>query len=386
MADTADIVVLGAGALGASVAYHLCTLSAGDVIVAERDERVGRGATGDGLGVIRSLFASEVNVRLSALSTEKYLHFREEVGGSLAFAPIGYLCVARNADELDRAKRAMTISRAAGQTMITEVGTKEIAEIHPAVLTDDLIGGVFSPTDGVLDHAAVTRSYLQAASTRGAVLRLRAGEAVPIVTNGRVTGVRTERGLISTGTAVIACGMWSAQVAGPLGIVAPIVGERHRVAVTLPFDGVPLGTPVTRDLGSGFEGHANGGRVYLDDATIEPVDDPADKALDAAWLDRVTAAATARLPILRHTSIDRPACRAGVNATTPDGHMLLGPHPTIRGLYFATAAGRHGFMHAPAIGLVTAEMIVHGEARAADVESLRPSRFEESAPIEAALL
>src|SRR5579871_5485549 len=139
--QTADVVILGAGVIGASMAYHLASRGVRDVIVLDRADAPGQGSTGRATGGFRAQFGTEVNVRLSLLSREKLRAFSEEVGIDSGYRPYGYLFAARNADQLALLRAGLDMQHAAGLAESVEVTPEEMRRLNPALNTDDLIGG-----------------------------------------------------------------------------------------------------------------------------------------------------------------------------------------------------------------------------------------------------
>ena len=172
---TADVVIIGAGVMGASVAYHLAERGCRDVLVLERGDRAGLGSTGKAMGGFRGQFATEVCVRLSLLAREKLLRFRDELGVDPGYRPVGYLFMARTAAQLETLRTAQTVQRRAGLHETREVGPDEIRRLSPAVRAERYLGGVFCPTDGYIAPLEILRGYLAGAQRLGVDDRVRGG-------------------------------------------------------------------------------------------------------------------------------------------------------------------------------------------------------------------
>lgn len=384
----AGAIVIGAGVMGASVAYHLARGGVRNVVVLERQPRAGLGSTGRATGGFRALFGTEINVRLSLLSRQKLQRFPHEIDADSGLAPHGYLLLARTDEALEAASVVVELASAWGVEEARVVDRAEIARLNPAIETDDVVGGVFSAGDGFIRPLAILEGYLGAAEALGVEVRYDTGALLPHVANGRVAGV-AERGarapVLEAERVVIACGAWSGELGRRSGIDIPVVPERRQVAITEPFDHLPEEMPMTIDLEDGFHLRVRDGRVLLllPRATSgENALDPYDTTFDASWLPHVVQRAHARVPCLERAQIDLEACWAGLYEVTPDGHVLLGEHPDVKGLYLATGGSGHGVMHAPAIGQLSAEIVTDGVAHTVDVSALRVSRFREGDPIE----
>ncbi|HUP00370.1 MAG TPA: FAD-dependent oxidoreductase [Gemmatimonadota bacterium] len=386
--ETAQVVIVGGGVVGASAAWHLTRLGCRDVLVLERGKRAGEGSTGRATGGFRAQFGTPVNVRLSLLAREKLLAFEDETGVDPGYEPHGYLFLAGGEESLDALRRALGVQRGAGLLDSREVDRREIAALNPALRLDEVIGATFCPTDGFIRPLAILRGYLEAAARSG--VRIRYGEScrkIRVEPRGdgsrapaRVTGVRTERGDIATPAVVDAAGAWAAEVASLAGAALPVRPERRQVAATAPFDGLPAAMPMTIFADDGFHLRVRDGRTLLLWPRESRSSDPFDTRFDPKWLDGLMDLAVRRVPCLARTAIDPGACRAGLYEMSPDRHAILGESPEVKGLYYACGSSGHGIMHAPALGQLLAEIVLDGEASSLDVRALRPSRFDEGDP------
>jgi len=381
---TAGVVIIGAGVMGASVAYHLAERGCRDVLVLERGDRAGLGSTGKAMGGFRGQFATEVCVRLSLLAREKLLRFRDALGVDPGYRPVGYLFMARTAAQLETLRTAQTVQRRAGLHETREVGPDEIRRLSPAVRAERYLGGVFCPTDGYIAPLEILRGYLAGAQRLGVGIEYGAGEVTCLMHEAgdgtrQVRGVRTPRGEIAARHVVNAAGPWAAGVARTAGIEIPVVPTRRHVAITHPFS-LPDDTPMTIDVDDGVHYRVRDGRVVLMWPVDTPADDPFDTTFDPQWLEAMLPRVYAMAPGLRDAGIDAGACLCGLYEMSPDKHAILGPAPGVRGLYLINGSSGHGVMHSAALGQLLAEIIVDGHARSLDVHALRPSRFAEGEP------
>ena len=378
---SAEIVVIGAGVIGASVAYHLAEKGCRSVLVLERYGEPGGGSTSRATGGFRAQFGSNINVRLSLLSREKLRRFEEELGTDSGYHPWGYLFLASDEAQLGALRDAQEIQKAAGLGEARMVTPVEIEDINPTIRADGLVGGVFCPTDGFIRPMQILRGYVQSAWRLG--VRFEYGvECVGFELDGpgRVAAVRTSEGDVAAGAVVNAAGAWAALVARDVGLDLPVEPLRRQVAITHPFDLLPEDMPMTIFAEDGFHLRVRDGRVMLLWPDEPEVSDPFDQSVEDAWVEKVFERARACVPCLAQASIDREECWAGLYEMSPDGHALLGRAPGVDNFYLVNGSSGHGVMHAPALGQLIAEVIVDGTASTLDAHALRPSRFAESEP------
>ena len=378
---TAEVVIVGAGVVGASVAHHLAARGCRDVVVLDRGAGAGEGSTGRATGGFRAQFGTEVNVRLSLLAREKLLRFADETGVDPEFRQRGYLFLAQREPVLDALLAAQSVQRACGLTEARRVAPEEVAGFNPAVEAGGLAGGVFCPTDGFIRPLEILRGYTEAAARRG--VRFRHGTEVTGFRKdegGRVVSALTTGGEIAAAHFVNAAGAWAAEVARLAGVELPVVPLRRQVAVTQPCDLLPEEMPMTIFADDGFHLRVRDRRVLLLGPGGPPAPEPFDTSVDDGWLAGVVAQAHARVPRTRRAPIDRGACWAGLYEMTPDRHAVLGRAPGAGNFYLANGSSGHGVMHAPALGQLLSELILDGAARALDVRALRPERFAEGEP------
>jgi glycine/D-amino acid oxidase-like deaminating enzyme len=375
---TASIVIIGAGVIGASAAYHLARRGWREILVLDRSPGLGQGSTGKATGGFRAQYATPINVRLSLLSRDKLRCFTEETGGNAGYLPAGYLWLASTVSELEVLRAARRVQYQEGLTEAVEVGPEEIARLNPAVNLDEVIGGAFCPSDGFIRPLGIVEGYLTAAQKLGVKLEwqvevtgLRRGQ------DNRIVVVETSRGPVSPAAVVNAAGPWAAQVARWAGLDLPVAPLRRQVAATAPTDLLPDTMPMTIFTADGFHLRVREGRVLLLWPTPGTPGQPFDTAVDSEWIEAVIAKAHRRVPVVRRAAIDRDACWAGLYEVSPDKHAILGAAPGCPNLFLLNGCSGHGVMHAPALGQLLAEVISDGTASTVDVSPLRPSRFRE---------
>lgn len=383
---SADVTIVGAGVMGASLAWHLTAMGCRSVLLLDRGREPGAGSTGRATGGFRSQFASVINVQLSLLSREKLRTFREETGGECGYDPVGYLFLATDPSQLAILADALQVQRRAGLTDTTIIAPDDVAHINPNIVLDGVAGASFGPTDGYIRPLGILRGYLDAAVRAGARVEYGAEPLGFERAGGRITAVTTSSGKVATGHVVNAAGAWARDVAALAGFELPVEPVRRQVAITEPTAALPARTPLTIFADDGFHFRVRDGRILL----LWPVEtrgrDAFDTTFDATWLEGVIARTHRRVPSLRNVAIDRAACWCGLYEMSPDHHAILGAAPGQENFWLMNGSSGHGVMHSPILGQLLAEMILTGRAATLDVTALRPTRFMEGAPNPAPVL
>jgi sarcosine oxidase subunit beta len=377
---SADVVIVGAGPIGASVAWHLVRAGAAGVLLLERGARPGiGGSAARATGGYRAQFGSAINVRLSLLAREKLVRFREEVGADPGYRPTGYLFLAETEAQLRGLAAMHRVQRESGFDEARLIDRDEVSRLHPAASLEGVIGASFGPSDGFIRPLQILEGYLQAALRGGAQLRC-ACEVVGLERAGdRASGVRLAGGeRIAAGTVVNAAGAWAAPWLASAGIDLPVVPLKRQIAPTLPFPAFSEDWPMLI-WPDGFHLRGRDGRVLLLWPKTAVPAHPFDAEFDPAWLVGLHETASRRVPMLARATIDAAGAWAGLYEMSPDHHAILGEAPEARGLFYANGSSGHGVMHSPALGQLLAELILDGAARTLDIRALRPGRFVEGA-------
>lgn len=374
---SAEVVVVGAGPVGASVAWHLVAAGCRDVLLLERAARVGEGSAGRATGGYRAQFGSAINVRLSLLARAKLRRFRDEVGADPGYRPSGYLFLAENEAQLEGLRAMHAVQRDAGFDEATILDRQETARLYPEASLDGVVGASFARSDGFIRPLSILEGYLDAARRGGARVRFGAEVASLAREAGRAAGVRLVGGeTIGAGAVVNAAGAWAAEWLRGAGVDLPVEPLKRQIAPTEPFAALGEERPMLI-WPDGFHLRARDGRVLLLWPKAAASSAPFDTTFDSTWLDGLWETACRRLPILRQARLDAAGAWAGLYEMSPDHHAILGEAPGVPRLYLANGSSGHGVMHSPALGQLLAEQILHGEARTLDARPLRPSRFAE---------
>ncbi len=375
-----SVVIIGAGVIGSSIAWHLASRGVRDVVVLDRGSELGAGSTPRATGGFRAQFATPTDIAMSLLSREKLRRFESEIGVDSGYRPYGYLFIARSESAMSQLRDANALQHACGLPEAQLISADEVRAINPAVVDDFIVGGTFCPTDGFIRAMKITNGYAAAAQRNGVCFEFDVVVNRMRIEGDRIAALETSKGDVEADVFINAAGAW----ASTLGIDLPVSPLRRQVAATIEQDVLPDTMPMTVWADDGFHFRVRDKRVLL----LWPDEPPAgfDATFDGStWLPRVLAFANARVPCLRDVPIDPAACWAGLYEMSPDHHAILGRAPAIANLYLANGSSGHGVMHAPAIGQLIAELIVDGQT-SIDIEPLRPSRFAEGQAIEGATL
>jgi sarcosine oxidase subunit beta len=373
VSQTADVVIVGAGIIGGSVAFHLLERDPGlRVVVLEKEPEPGTGATSKATGGVRFQFSTAANVRLTQLSYRYFTHAEEILGSPVDFTRHGYLFVTTHPAILEQCRRNVALQRGLG--VASEILSPAQIQAHLASLvTHDLLGGSFCADDGSADPYSMLQAFLGRAKGRG--LRLLTGHPVTglVKSADRVTGVRTPHGDWSAPIVVDCAGPYADQIGDMAGVSIPSKPYRRQVMVTEPLPSLPPVFALIVDLDTGFYVHRQGLSAVLMGGTDKDIKPGLDTEVDWDAFDAVFRAAAIRVPPLAEARVMR--AYAGVRDLTPDYHGILGPAAQAPGLHVACGFSGHGFMHAPAIGILMTEILLDGRASSMDVGALSLDRF-----------
>ena len=370
--ETADVVIIGGGVMGASAAYHLALKGCRDVLLLERESFFGMQATGKCAGGIRYQFGTEINVRLSLFSMPMLARFEEELGQPIDLHYCGYLFLLTTEEGVATFRHNVEMQHRLG------VGTEwlepaQIAEIAPLINLDGVLAGVFNAGDGLADPNSVVQGYVSGARRLGAKLLTDVEVTGIRVEGGRVCGVVTDQGKVATPVVVNAAGPWAGVVGKMAGVDIPVVPVRRQIVVTGPMPEVPSNFPFTIDFAQSLYFHREGRGILTGMSNPgQPVS--FDQSVDEEWELVHLEAAMQRLPILERAGL---ASRwAGLYEVSPDAHPILGRISQAEGFYCVGGFSGHGFMHGPICGLLLAEEILDGQAHTLDITPLYINRFE----------
>lgn len=368
---TAEVVIIGGGVMGTSTAYHLALKGCKDVLLLEREEFFGMQATGKCAGGIRYQFGTEINVRLSLLSLPMLDRFEEELGQPIDLKYCGYLFLLTREEDVEAFRRNVEMQRRLG-VQTQWLTPDEIAKMVPLIDLEGVIAGTFHDRDGLADPNSVVQGYVSGARRLGGKL-LNGVEVTDIlVEGGRVRGVVTNRGTVSTPVVVNAAGPWAGEVGKMAGVEIPIVPLRRQIVVTSPIPEVPPDFPFVIDFAQSLYFHREGEGILT--GMSNPNEKVGfDQSVDPEWELVHLEAAMKRMPILQKAGL--ASHWAGLYEVSPDAHPILGRIPEVEGFYCIGGFSGHGFMHGPICGLLIAEEILDGKAHTLDITPLSIERF-----------
>lgn len=378
--QTADIIIVGGGVIGVSLAFHLTQRQAGKVVLLER-KYLAAGATGKSSGLVRTHYDNPIEAQFAIKSLPIFHHFAEIVGGDCGFTRTGFVRTVQP-HNLPQLKANVAMLQALGaQTELIDGAT--LRTMADYLRTDDITLAAYEPQSGYADPYLTTMGLAQAARRRGAQI-IQGVEVTGIdVAGGQIRGVRTPEGAIAAPVVVNAAGPWGALVAAQAGVRIDLEVIYHQVAAVETPPSIPtphltlidrLNYIYVRPETGGltlFGGSASGENEVLRPSQLDSYSDSIRPGLRNRLLERLCN----RIAVMETAHVRKG--HAGVYGRSRDGHALLGPTPGIEGFYQAVGFSGHGFKEAPTIGQALAELILYGKAEVVDITPLRVTRFAE---------
>ena len=379
--QTAEVVIIGGGIVGSSIAFHLTAAGCNDVLVIERETAQGKGSTGKSMGGVRAQFSTPVNIQMSLYSIPFYADFEERLGHPSGYRPQGYLFCATEEKHMAYLRTNHAKQVAMGLKAVRLISGDDIRHMFPQLRGDDIVGGSFCPTDGFVDPYSAMIGMMTWASDHGAKLWKNA-EVTGIQRDAQgVAGVETTKGTVSTRKVVNCAGAWAAGIAKMAGVDLPVEPLRRMLVPTEPFDQFPHSAPMIIDMSNGFHFRPEGLGFLL--AWNDPEETPGYKTdFDPAFIEKILTRAAERVPVFENLAVNPKRAWAGLYEMTPDHHPILGPVQDLPGFFLANGFSGHGVMHAPATGKILSDLILTGKTDLVDASLLSLSRFAEGRMIE----
>jgi sarcosine oxidase, subunit beta len=380
---TADVVLIGGGIVGSSIAYHLVAAGCKSILVIERETAQGRGSTGKSMGGVRAQFSTPVNIQMSLYSIPFYARFEERLGYPCDYRPQGYLFCATNEKHMAYLRANYDKQIAMGLKNVRLVAGDDIRSMFPRLRGDDIVGGSFCSTDGFVDPYSAMIGFMTWAHDHGATLWK--NTSVTGITRNITSGdgsfeVATTRDAVSTRTVVNCAGPWAASIAKMVGIELPVEPLRRMLVPTEPFDQFPHTAPMIVDMSNGFHFRPESRGFLL--AWNDPEETPGYKTdFEPSFIEKILTHAADRVPVFENLAVNPQRAWAGLYEMTPDHHPILGESQAVPGFFFANGFSGHGVMHAPATGKILSDLILTGKTDLIDASLLNFSRFAEGRTI-----
>ena len=380
--QTADVVVVGGGVIGTSIAMHLALIGSGRVVLVEQGHLAG-GASGLSGAMVREHYLHAVLVRMSMEARSVFHNFAEVIGGDARFRHTGRLQLFPEHDEpAVRANVAMNRDLGVNIEMLTP---SEATRIVPQLDVSGIAVCAYEPDAGYADPVATTYAYAERARSLGVEVLTQTPITGLITSGGRIAGVETATGCIETGTVVVAAGSRTNRLVGPIAEQLPITATRVQMAHFFRPPTLESMSTIVIDRATGAYLREDAGRGAVVGAEgpgdLIEVDNPDDipRNADHDMIESLWRRATVRLP-----DFAAATCRGGYSAhydMTPDANPIIDRSDSVAGLYRAAGFSGHGFKLSPVIGRMVAELVVHGGCSDHPVERFRLSRFEEGEPL-----
>ena len=350
--------MVGGGVMGAATLYNLARHGCTDVVLIER-EAIASGSTSKAAGGFRAQFSDELNIRIALRAIDHLARFSDEVGTEIDFRRNGYLFLLDD-DGMESFRPSVMLQNSLGvASRLIEV--EEVEGMVPGVRTDDLAGAAYCATDGQATPEAVTLGYAAAARAMGARLVTGCRVRSLDVEDGRITGVTTDLGNVSTRRVVLAAGIWSVDLAAAAGLSLPVRPEKRHVWLSGP-DPMPRHLPLTIDFATGFYFHREGERLLMGGPH---------QTVEAFAADAVD-----RLPLAESLGVT-PAWW-GYYGMSPDHNAIVGAAADPAGLMYACGFSGHGFQQGPVVGEYLAALCLD-EAPPLDLSAMTVERFASGA-------
>ena len=372
--ETADVVIIGGGIVGSSLAYHLTAAGCGIVLVIERETQQGKGSTGKSMGGVRAQFSTPVNIQMSLYAIPFYASFDDRLGHPAGYRPQGYLFCATSARHMADLRANYEKQVALGLKDARIVSGDEIRGMFPLLRGDDIVGGSFCASDGFVDPYSAMIGFMTCASEHGAKL-WKSTQVTGIGRDARgIAHIETSRGAVATRVAVNCAGPWAAEVAKMVDVDLPVEPLRRMLVPTEPFDQFPHTAPMIIDMSNGFHFRPESLGFLL--AWNDPDETPGYKTeFEPSFIEKILTRAADRVPCFENLPVNPKRAWAGLYEVTPDHHPILGEVPEVPGFFLANGFSGHGVMHAPATGKILSDLIVTGKTDLIDASLLNLARF-----------
>lgn len=375
MTRTADAIVIGGGINGCSTAHALAKRGVRQVVLVEKGH-VASGPTGRSSGIVRQHYSQETLAAMARDSVRVWANFADEIGGDAGFVPCGVVFAAgEQAADAVRATVAMQ-QRLGIDTRV--ISADDMKAMEPAIETDGLACAAYEPGGGYADPALAASSFAEAAERLGvSVLRKTRVTGLSIAA-GRIAGVTTTAGEISSPLVINVAGVWGAELAAMAGARIPIKVSRHPVVIVQRPTRWRRPTPVWADLSTGwyFKPERHAGIMVGSLADIEDEVDVEHHMTTPTFeeIETYSMAILKRFPVMEEGAAQ--GGWAGLYDVTPDWQPVIDRVPNVEGFYCACGFSGHGFKIGPAVGRAVAELALDGRCASYDLDLFRYARFD----------
>lgn len=382
MAITCDLLIIGGGVMGTSIAHALARRRVGRIILLEKSF-LGAGSSGKSGAIIRQHYSNRLTAQMAQQSLRVFERFPDLVGGPPVFTRTGLAIIV---GEKDRAglEGNLAMQRELGID-VRIVSAQVLADIDPNARLAEEEVAAYEAEAGYVEAVQVVASYAEAARQEGADIRLGV-EVQSIITQGnKIIGVDTNEGRYETRTVVLATGPWAAQLGKDVGLKLPVQSCRTQVALYRRPPDFGRRAAIYADFVQGlYFKPTHGEMIHAGSLAGEEIQNPVDpdeynEAADGPWLPQVRQRLSRRYPAM-HRGYGRGGYGA-LYAITPDWHPILDKLPGLEGGYCAVGFSGHGFKLSPIVGQLMAELIVDKQTKTLDINALRLARFEENEPV-----
>ncbi len=382
MAVNCDILIVGGGVMGTSIAWSLAKRKAGRVLLLEKSY-LGAGSSGKSGAIVRQHYSNKLTASMAQKSLRVFEQFADIVGGPPVFTRSGMVLIV---NEKDKAGLDSNIKMQQELGIdVRAVPAQALADIDPnARLKEDEIA-IFEAEAGYVESVQVVASYAEAARREGADIRLGVQVESVVTEKGKIVGVETNEGRYNSNTVVLATGPWAAQLGKDLGVKLPVQACRTQVALYRRPADFGRRSAVYCDFVQGiYFKPTHGEMIHAGSLAGEEINQPVDpdqynEAADGDWLPGVRQRLSRRYPAM-HRSYGRGGY-GSLYAITPDWHPIIDKLPGLEGAYCAVGFSGHGFKMSPVVGQLMTELIVDGNASTLDIAPLRYARFDENDPV-----
>jgi sarcosine oxidase subunit beta len=372
MTQNFDAIIIGAGVIGVSVAFHLAERGLKPVVLERK--QLAFGATGSSSGLVRMHYDLEVESRLAWTSFQYFRNWSERVGGECGFRRTGFLHI-EPADHVTQLRRNVEMHKRIGIPTDVISGA-DVKRLAPLFFTEDIELAAYEPESGYADATLTATSFLTAAKERGAVYMQECGVNGALISGGKVTGVQTTRGDFSAPIIINAAGAWAGKVSDLFGVPIPLSTWTHDVAyIRRPPQIGEHPTVIDSSLSMYFRPDSGGLTLVAleDDSRLDESADAELGYVAKGFVDRAVDRICKRVPAMEAGSYH--SSHVGRDSLTPDQRAVIGA-TSLQGYYLATGFSGTGFKLSPAVGLCVSELVLDGKASAVDISAFTPARFE----------